>query len=186
MRGKERKERNEEGREEREIDDGPVLVSPSVRSIGCPWSVRVLVQKYWNLKATPSISMDLFRPARFMGFVINKFAINKFTVKTSTVNKSFGQSKTPQRSFIWPCLQHLACFHLYHLTLQVFETIPGTQHRKCFSLVCYSTLPQVLWHNYQHCVDVLDILRYRNWATTLYMVIKSWLKLLHHNIILAN
>lgn len=129
-----------------------------------------------------------FRHPRFMGF-IKKFAINKFTVKTSTVNKSFGQSKTflsPQISLIWPCLQHLACFHSYHLTLQVFETIPGTPHIKYFSLMCYNTLPQVLWHNYQCCVEVLDILWYRNWATTLYMVVKSWLKLLNHDIVLAN
>lgn len=38
-------------------------------------------------------------------------------------------------TFCGESLQQLACFHPYHLTLQVFETILDTPHIQCFSLI---------------------------------------------------
>lgn len=80
-------------------------------------------------------------PARFTGFIINKFAINKFVVKTLQSRGKFGQGKAilrPQFSLLLSCLQLLACCHGSGFILHVFEKIPGILQIQCFFLVCYT------------------------------------------------
>lgn len=80
-------------------------------------------------------------PARFTGFIINKFAINKFVVKTLQSRGKFGQGKAilrPQFSLLLSCLPLLACCHGSGFILHVFEKIPGILQIQCFFLVCYT------------------------------------------------